>query len=1087
MISNHIALVGSYSLGLVALSVVIAICASYAALDLAGRVTTARGRVRVLWTMGGATTMGLGIWSMHYIGMLAFRLPIPVFYHWPTVVLSLLAAILASAVALYVVSRERMGAWRAGVGSIPMGGGIAAMHYIGMDAMRLAAMCHYDNALVALSVVLAIVISFVALWLAFLSRVEKSGGAWQKIGSAVVMGATIPVMHYTGLAAASFMPWGEAPNLSHAVDISALGMTAIVMMTLMVLGLAVLTSLFDRRRYLIQKDFSRDIIDCLPGIFYVIDEHGQILRWNNSFEDASGYSAEEISRMSVLDFIKETDKRLAAERMQQAFSEGAATAEVSFVAKDQTETPYMFSGNKLVFEGKPCLVGLAIDITERKQAERLLRDRENKHRVLFDESADANLLMDEKGFVDCNSAALQMFRYPTKAELITLRPAEISPPSQTDGTPSRTATDEKVAAALLTGTVRFEWLHQRKDGEVFPAEVCLTALTLNGQRMLLATVRDVTGPKRAEEAQHKSAEEFRAAFEDAPFGMSLSSLDSRFLQVNQAFCQLLGYSKEELLARDWHGLTHSDDLERSRGAADEMRSGRAASVEFEKRYIHKQGDVIWVRMRISVVRDGRGEPSYFITHVQDITERIKAEERAQLWSQVLDQSAEGIIICDPQERILLVNKAFEKLAGFSAEEVLGKTPRILQSGRQDRAFYANMWKSVLATGSWQGEVWNRRKNGEIFAEWLSISTVHDNQTALTHYVGIFSDITVHKQDAERMAHLAHYDTLTDLPNRVLLMDRLNQLTKSAERRRSKVALFFIDLDRFKDVNDSLGHQAGDLLLQTVAKRFSSVMRAEDTLARIGGDEFVAIFQGIHDGQDASIIAKELISCLIEPLALSGHEVTVTASMGISLYPDDATDGHEMIRNADAAMYQAKGAGRNAYQFYTTDLNQHALEMLSMESGLRRAIERQEFVLYYQPQVDIASGSVVGAEALIRWNHPELGLVMPGKFISIAEERGLIVPIGNWTIDEAARQAAIWQNQGTPIRIAVNVSAVQFRQKDFVEQLANKIQKHGIAPAQLEIELTERIIMRDAKTTIEILEPPQQNLWADSGSGSRPSV
>jgi EAL domain-containing protein (putative c-di-GMP-specific phosphodiesterase class I) len=247
------------------------------------------------------------------------------------------------------------------------------------------------------------------------------------------------------------------------------------------------------------------------------------------------------------------------------------------------------------------------------------------------------------------------------------------------------------------------------------------------------------------------------------------------------------------------------------------------------------------------------------------------------------------------------------------------------------------------------------------------------------------------------------------------------------------------------------------------------MRAEDTLARIGGDEFVAIFQGIHDGLDASIIAKALFSCLIEPLALSGHEVTVTASMGISLYPDDATDGQEMIRNADAAMYQAKGAGRNAFQFYTTDLNQRALEKLSMESGLRRAIERQEFVLYYQPQVDISSGSVVGAEALIRWNHPELGIVMPGKFISIAEERGLIVPIGNWVIDEAARQAAIWQNHGTPIRIAVNVSAVQFRQKDFVEQLTNKIQKHGIAPAQLEIELTERIIMRDAKTTIEILE------------------
>jgi diguanylate cyclase (GGDEF)-like protein/PAS domain S-box-containing protein len=470
-----------------------------------------------------------------------------------------------------------------------------------------------------------------------------------------------------------------------------------------------------------------------------------------------------------------------------------------------------------------------------------------------------------------------------------------------------------------------------------------------------------------------------------------------------------------------------------------------------------------------VVRDRRGEPSYFITHVQDITERVKAEERMKLWAQVLDQSAEGIVICDPQERILLVNKAFEKLTGFAAEEVLGKTPRILQSGRQDSAFYADMWKSVLATGSWQGEVWNRRKSEETYAEWLSISAVHDSQTVLTHYVGIFSDITVHKRNAERMAHLTHYDTLTDLPNRALLMDRLNQLTKAAQRRKSKVAVIFIDLDRFKDVNDSLGHDAGDVLLQAIAQRFSSVMRAEDTMARIGADEFVAVFQDIHQGQDASIIATELFACLKEPITINGYELTVTASMGISIYPDDANDAQEMIRNADAAMDQAKGAGGNAYQFYTSDLNQRALEMLSMESGLRRAIERQEFVLYYQPQVDVTSGSLVGAEALIRWRHPDLGLVMPGKFISIAEERGLIIPIGTWVIDEAARQAAVWQKAGTPMRIAVNVSAVQFHQKDFVEQLENSVRKHGIIPDNLELELTERIVMRDAETTVNILE------------------
>ena len=300
------------------------------------------------------------------------------------------------------------------------------------------------------------------------------------------------------------------------------------------------------------------------------------------------------------------------------------------------------------------------------------------------------------------------------------------------------------------------------------------------------------------------------------------------------------------------------------------------------------------------------------------------------------------------------------------------------------------------------------------------------------------------------------------------MDRLNQLTMAARRRKSKVAAVFIDLDRFKEVNDSLGHDAGDLLLQTLAKRLSEAVRDEDTVARLGGDEFVVVFQGVHEAQDITLLAQKLLSCLALPVTLNGCELTVTASLGISLYPDDAADGQEMIRNADAAMYQAKGEGRNAFHFYTSDLNDRATEILSMENALRRAIERQQFVLHYQPQINISSGAVVGAEALIRWNHPELGLVMPGKFISIAEERGLIVPIGNWVIEEATRQVGLWQNAGMSIPIAVNISAVQFRQKDFVEQLANSVRKQGITSSRIELELTESIIMRDAETTIKIL-------------------
>jgi diguanylate cyclase (GGDEF)-like protein len=301
------------------------------------------------------------------------------------------------------------------------------------------------------------------------------------------------------------------------------------------------------------------------------------------------------------------------------------------------------------------------------------------------------------------------------------------------------------------------------------------------------------------------------------------------------------------------------------------------------------------------------------------------------------------------------------------------------------------------------------------------------------------------------------------------MDRIDQAVRSATRRSRKVAVVVIDLDQFKKVNDSLGHDVGDLVLQSLAKRFRKVMRREDTVARIGGDEFVAVIQGLQDSNDAAAVARKLLASLTEPVVPKGYELTITASLGIALCPDDSISGQVLIRDADAAMYQAKAAGRNTYHFYTRDLNQRALETLSIENSLRRAIEGREFVLHYQPQVDLRSGHIVGAEGLIRWRHPEEGLVMPGKFISLAEERGLIGPIGEWVLDEAARQIALWQKTGLSLSVAVNVSAIQFRQKSFAADLARVIQKHGIPVNCLALELTERSVMHDAEAAIEILE------------------
>jgi diguanylate cyclase (GGDEF)-like protein/PAS domain S-box-containing protein len=613
---------------------------------------------------------------------------------------------------------------------------------------------------------------------------------------------------------------------------------------------------------------------------------------------------------------------------------------------------------------------------------------------------------------------------------------------------------------------------QREDQSVIDVELHTVGLMVEGKLVgSLGLYQDITVRTRAEEEMRKMETTLRrlaAIVESSDDAIISEALDGTIQTWNGGAERMYEYPAAKAIGKPINIIFNDGPEDEISSLLEKVKPAETAT-RFETIRVKNDGKRVHIDCTLSPVIDAAGRLVGASTIARDVTERVKAEERLQLWSRVLDQSGEGIFICDPQERILLVNKAFEKLTGFSAEEACGKTPRILQSKHHDRAFYADLWKILSETGAWQGELWNRRKSGELYAEWLSLSAISDSKGVVTHYIGIFSDITSRKRAAEQMVHLAHYDALTDLPNRLLLMDRLQQLTKAAQRRESKVAVVFIDLDRFKEVNDSLGHAAGDVLLQTLAKRFSKVVRAEDTLARMGGDEFVMVIQGLHRSQDAAIIVKQLLSCLKEPVMLNGYEHTVTASMGISVFPDDAADGQELIRNADAAMYQAKAAGRDAYQFYTSDLNRRALEMLSTENDLRRAIERQELILYYQPQVDIVSGLVVGAEALIRWNHPELGLLMPGKFVSVAEERGLIISTGSWVIEEAARQAAIWQNAGIFITVAVNVSAVQFRQKDFEQLLVNSVRRHGIIPERMELELTESIVMRDAETTVDKLD------------------
>ncbi len=447
---------------------------------------------------------------------------------------------------------------------------------------------------------------------------------------------------------------------------------------------------------------------------------------------------------------------------------------------------------------------------------------------------------------------------------------------------------------------------------------------------------------------------------------------------------------------------------------------------------------------------------------------LGSEEKLSLFAALFNHSSEGILVTDSDGLIQLVNPEFCAIAGYEPRELIGKTPSLLHSDRQNRIFYENMWSCLLETGKWQGRLWNRRKNGEIYPAHLTIATL--NQTPVTHmrYLGIMQDLSKYSKAFEDRAH---YDALTELPNRILLNDRLDFMLAHARRNGQILAVLFLDLDRFKFANDSLGYSAGDLVLQEVARRLKRTVREVDAVFRLGNDEFAVILEEISHIEDAAKVAKKIQKVFAKPFAIekSGHEVYISASIGISLFPYDGVDMDTLVKNAETAMHRAKEQGENSYQHYTPSMNSKALEHLTIEYRLHKALEQNEFLVYYQPQVDIRTNAVVGAEALIRWRHPEIGLVSPGEFIPIAEETGLIIPIGEWVLRTACSQVKQWRRLGhEDLRISVNLSARQFQQQVILDKVREAIEEADLPVNTLELEITESIGMKNAELTVRIL-------------------
>ncbi|MBJ6800307.1 EAL domain-containing protein [Geomonas propionica] len=471
----------------------------------------------------------------------------------------------------------------------------------------------------------------------------------------------------------------------------------------------------------------------------------------------------------------------------------------------------------------------------------------------------------------------------------------------------------------------------------------------------------------------------------------------------------------------------------------------------------------------SVLRNSKGEVIGAIECIRDNTEQMKAQKRIMLLAKIFNESGEAIVITDSENRIMETNKAFAQFTGYSREEALGRNPRVLKSGIEDKTFYENMWRSILETNYWQGEIWDKRKDGSLYPKWLTITAIRGADNIITNYFASFSDITQRKVAEMRIQQLAHTDTLTSLPNRHTLVERLTQALEQAKRERHSLAVLFIDLDRFKMINDTLGHHVGDLLLKEVASRLKGALRAEDIVARFGGDEFVVVQPRTRSQVEPAHLAEKILKTVAAPYFLDNNTVYTSPSIGISVFPSDGTTVAELFKNADAAMYHAKAAGRNTYQMFTKEMHTAARQRLAIENSLRSAIANDEFVLHYQPQVEPVSGRLVGLEALVRWQNPEDGLVFPDSFIPVAEETGMILEIGRQVFEKACRQAARWREAGLPlVRIAVNLSARQLRQPDLPDMLAAIMKECGADPEMIELEVTESMTMERPVESIRIL-------------------
>lgn len=819
------------------------------------------------------------------------------------------------------------------------------------------------------------------------------------------------------------------------------------------------------------------------GILFVRDRI--ILRCNQRLAEIFGYQPEELIGQSTRAYYQsDEDCAAAGERAYSAIqASGTFRGQECYRRRDGSLIWCEISGCPIDPEHPEYgCVFMFDDVTQKRQTDAALRRANDEYALIFDNATVGIAYLRDRVFLRCNRRLEEIFGF--QPGTLVGRSSRVLYASDEEWE----ATGQQLVAQAASRNNSFsgEVKYVRQDGAPIWAHLAGQLVREGDDDVWVCTYQDVTRQRVAEQALRHSHRELeskvvtrtaeltrqvhllRELIEAIPGPVFYKDEQLRYMGCNSAFAEFVGIGIDDLLGKTPYDIS-PPELAGIYVAADQSLLASRDKQIYESQARHTDGSLHDVVFHKATFSREDGSIGGIVGVMLDISERKRLEVRLQQAATVFDSTADGVTITAPDGTIVAINRAFTEITGYTEADVIGKNPRLLQSGRQGPEFYRELWRSVTESGRWQGELWNKRKDGRIFPEWLTITAVKDPGGKVSHYVGVFSDISVIKKAQEQLDFQAHHDPLTGLPNRLLLEDRLRVALQRARRENTRLALMFVDLDRFKTINDTFGHHVGDRVLCEVAHRFSTLTRESDTVARLGGDEFLIILEGINEPADASRIADKILDDLRTRPITVDEVFFIGTSIGISLFPQDGDEASELIKSADVAMYRAKERGRNTYEFFTADLTQFSLERFQMETGLRHAIERDELRVHLQPQFSLATGKLIGAEALVRWQHPQRGLVPPGLFISIAEESGLIVPMGEWVQRTACQQWSQWIANGlNPGVLSINVSGIEFRRGHILDSVRGTLAATQLAPQLLELEITESAIMSHAESSIQVL-------------------